>query len=164
MQNRTKNCRKCGNKIPCKARIAGLIRNLSNRRFCLVCSPFGLRNTNATDPGHVRISASRRKPYAQWTDTQRMAHRNQMREAGRARKLLCIEWAGGKCIKCGYDSCAGALDFHHRIPSEKLFELTARNMGHVSLERLKAEVEKCDLLCANCHREQHIINHSSGVV
>lgn len=72
----------------------------------------------------------------------------------RKRMLRLIDHKGGMCIKCGYDKCAGALDFHHRDPSMKRFNLTVKNMTkawHIIL----AEVEKCDLLCANCHREEH---------
>jgi len=61
---------------------------------------------------------------------------------------------GGKCKRCGYDKCLEALEFHHRDPSEKEFNVSSK--GHCrSWERVKKEIEKCDLLCANCHREIH---------
>ena len=57
------------------------------------------------------------------------------------------------CIRCGFDD-ARALDFHHRDPKEK--EFTIGRVGwNVSRERLSAEIEKCDVLCANCHRIEH---------
>ena len=65
---------------------------------------------------------------------------------------------GGKCIKCGYDNCLQALDLHHRDPSTKSFNITAREMGNMSKEKIYAEADKCDLLCANCHREEHCSN------
>lgn len=47
-----------------------------------------------------------------------------------------------------------ALDFHHRDAAEKDFGISYK--GHTkALERLKKEVDKCILLCANCHREEH---------
>ena len=61
---------------------------------------------------------------------------------------------GGCCSKCGYNKCFAALEFHHRDPSTKDFTLS-HNGGAPSFERLKAEADKCDLLCANCHREEH---------
>lgn len=67
-------------------------------------------------------------------------------------RLLLIEEAGGKCYVCGYDRYFGALDFHHRNPSEKSFGLSGKGQT-VSLDRKRKEIEKCDLLCANCHRE-----------
>ena len=60
---------------------------------------------------------------------------------------------GGKCIKCGYDKCLEALVFHHRNPSEKEFNLGDKR-GY-NEQRLMEELNKCDLLCSNCHIEIH---------
>lgn len=67
-------------------------------------------------------------------------------------KKKCVEYLGGKCISCGYDKCIAALEFHHRDSSHKDFAISG---GTVSWERTKKELDKCDLLCANCHRELH---------
>ena len=58
---------------------------------------------------------------------------------------------GGKCIRCGYNKCIQALCFHHRDPSGKDPEWS-KNWG---MTKLKTELEKCDLLCHNCHMEVH---------
>ena len=69
-------------------------------------------------------------------------------------KLKAIMYKGGKCLKCGYDKCPGALDFHHRDSSEKEFAIGHK--GRIrSWDKMKPELDKCDLLCANCHREEH---------
>lgn len=68
------------------------------------------------------------------------------------RKL--IEERGGCCEKCGYNRCYDALEFHHIDPSTKEFNLSISG-GALSYERMKAEADKCQLLCANCHREEH---------
>lgn len=69
------------------------------------------------------------------------------------RKKRMVEYAGGKCVVCGYSKCINALCFHHRDPSTKELNISG---GHcVSWERLVAEIGKCDLLCANCHMEKH---------
>ena len=70
-------------------------------------------------------------------------------------KLLAVEYKGGKCECCGYDKFIGALEFHHREPEQKEFSIA--KSGHTrSWDKLKLEVDKCDLLCANnCHREKH---------
>lgn len=60
------------------------------------------------------------------------------------------------CQRCGYSNPC-ALDFHHRDPSTKEFDI-AQKAWSVSEERLIAEIEKCDVLCANCHREEHCNN------
>lgn len=65
-----------------------------------------------------------------------------------------VEYLGGKCSKCGYNKCIEALEFHHKNPTEKDFSISRK--GHCrSWARVKNEIEKCDLLCANCHREIH---------
>lgn len=69
-------------------------------------------------------------------------------------KELLVEYKGGKCENCGYVGHASVFDFHHIDPNEKDFSISAR--GHTrSLERNKEEVDKCMLLCANCHRLKH---------
>jgi hypothetical protein len=73
------------------------------------------------------------------------------------RKLLremAREYKGGKCEKCGYSKCPRALSFHHLDPSKKDFGLSERGLTR-SWEKIKKEIEKCILLCANCHMELH---------
>lgn len=68
-------------------------------------------------------------------------------------KLKLVEYKGGKCSICGYNKCLDALEFHHLNPNDKVFSLTCSDTR--SFEKLKAEVDKCILVCANCHREIH---------
>ena len=71
----------------------------------------------------------------------------------RERKKKLIEYFGGKCILCGYDKCVAALHFHHLDKTAKEFGVGS---GHTrSWERDLEEAEKCILICANCHAEQH---------
>lgn len=58
------------------------------------------------------------------------------------------------CQICGYNKCADSLEFHHRDPNTKELTISAavRAWGP---ERLKEELSKCIILCANCHRELH---------
>lgn len=65
-----------------------------------------------------------------------------------------IAYKGGKCEICGYDKCIAALDFHHINPEEKDFAISNSNI-YKNIEALKQEVDKCMLVCANCHRELH---------
>lgn len=69
------------------------------------------------------------------------------------RKIQAINYKGGKCVKCGYNKYAGALDFHHLDPSKKDFTIAKRK--NCSLETIKPELDKCILLCRNCHAELH---------
>jgi len=59
---------------------------------------------------------------------------------------------GNKCELCGYDKCQSALHFHHKNPAEKLFEISDKPL-HKSHQILLDEIDKCQLLCANCHAE-----------
>ena len=69
----------------------------------------------------------------------------------RVKRLLVAE-AGGACVRCGYDRCLAALQFHHVDPGTKLTTVS-RNGGTRSLDDARAEAAKCILLCANCHAE-----------
>lgn len=65
-----------------------------------------------------------------------------------------INYKGGKCSICGYSKCYSALEFHHLNPSEKDFTI-AQNSSYKNMKILKKELDKCILVCANCHREIH---------
>lgn len=67
---------------------------------------------------------------------------------------IAKEYKGGKCVLCGYNRYLGALDFHHLDPSQKGFEISTRGLTR-SWEKIREELDKCVLVCANCHRELH---------
>lgn len=69
-------------------------------------------------------------------------------------KEKCVEYKGGKCEICGYNKCISALEFHHINPNEKDFQMS-KYKRYVFNEKVKEELDKCVLLCANCHREEH---------
>jgi hypothetical protein len=71
----------------------------------------------------------------------------------RERKRLAIEHKGGVCQDCGGVFPPCAFDFHHLDPKEKDYEPSAAS--RVSLDKMLKELEKCILLCANCHRIRH---------
>ncbi len=72
--------------------------------------------------------------------------------ARRKRKIELLEYKGGKCEVCGYSKSIYSLQFHHLDQEKKDFTIGGRNY---SWERMKREVDKCVLLCANCHCEVH---------
>lgn len=71
----------------------------------------------------------------------------------RSYKIKAVTYKGGKCSKCGYDKCIAALDFHHRDPQEK--DPKWRFMRNWTFSKVKNELDKCDLVCRNCHAEIH---------
>ena len=68
-------------------------------------------------------------------------------------KLLGAIYLGGKCQKCGYDKSLSAFDFHHKNPDNK--EFTIASCCNIAWKKMKQELDKCILLCSNCHRELH---------
>jgi hypothetical protein len=69
----------------------------------------------------------------------------------RALKAALVSDSGGRCALCGYDRCLAALHFHHMDPVTKRMEISRATS--LSLERIHEEVQKCVLLCSNCHAE-----------
>jgi len=65
-------------------------------------------------------------------------------------KLMAIDYKGGRCRICGYNKYPGALDLHHI--NSKSFGISHKGYTH-SWEAIKRELDKCILVCANCHRE-----------
>lgn len=71
-------------------------------------------------------------------------------------KRLAIEASFGMtCTICGYDRCSAALEFHHIDPNAKEYSPSNLINDATPLKTVFAELEKCVLLCANCHREVH---------
>ncbi len=95
------------------------------------------------------------KAYKDKSPEQKAAFNKYCIERWKQRKLFAVDYKGGKCSKCGYDKCVGALEFHHLDPSEK--EAHWQKMRLWSKSRLLKELDKCILLCANCHREIHMV-------
>jgi len=69
-------------------------------------------------------------------------------------KLKAIRYKGGSCSKCGYLSSLNALEFHHLNKGEKEFSIS-KYATSKPWEEIRIELDKCVLLCANCHREEH---------
>jgi len=73
-------------------------------------------------------------------------------------KEQMMEHIGQHCCKhCG-ESHLATLSFHHRNLAEKSFKLSWAYTHYYSLESMKKEAEKCDLVCANCHQKLHATN------
>jgi len=74
-------------------------------------------------------------------------------------KRCAVRFMGGKCILCGYDRCLRSLHFHHLNPHEKDFDVSSKSTWN----EVELELEKCVLLCANCHGEVHdgIVDHET---
>ena len=70
-------------------------------------------------------------------------------------KKKAVEYKGGCCKKCNWTGDISGFDFHHLNPNEKDFEINGKNIAGMKWEIVKLELDKCDLLCALCHRLEH---------
>ena len=77
----------------------------------------------------------------------------QVMAAQRRKKQFAVDAFGGKCQICGYDKCLNSLTFHH-VNGKKEYSPSYVIMRW-SWERAKKELDKCILVCANCHGEIH---------
>lgn len=161
-------CQNCKENFPNHVLIENKRRNLCNRKYCLDCSPFGSHNTRTIHKTNDKKTCPNCKKEKNLTDFY-LRNRNEKNNLepstyckpctrkltvtrGRDLKIQAVKLKGGKCENCGYNHYIGALEFHHLDPSEKEISFSKSRR---SFENLKAELEKCVLLCSNCHREEH---------
>jgi hypothetical protein len=139
-------CKKCGN----------LFSGPSKRRFCFECSPVGMIGGRLPVKEGTLLKCKvcgrgyaycRRKGHI--TDKCNSCLVNGRREEVKRR---AVDLMGGACVLCGYDKCLRSLDFHHVDSSKKEFNINAAT-AVLSWTRLEAELNKCRLLCKNCHGE-----------
>jgi len=85
-----------------------------------------------------------------------LERRVRARRASKSRKKLYINYMkSGGCILCWYNKSTAALHLHHVKPSLKLGEVNSMVSNGTSWNRIKTEITKCVVLCANCHAEVH---------
>ena len=111
-------------------------------QFCSDCG-VELNEENS----YFRNTENRFQPYCKTCLYERQKKR------WRQRKRDAVEYKGGCCIECGYNKYFGALEFHHRDPSIKIANWNKIRLW--SWSRITEELDKCDLLCSNCHKEEH---------
>jgi len=142
-------CRKCGKNIPCRIKTEdGVQHVINNRKFCIECSPFMRHNTSPNDPIKRKT-----RGWRNYSKKQKDAVLMCLYKRGLERRRELYKIKGGKCQICGYNKCERALTLHHRDPSIKLFGLCLNNLWYKKMDILLTELEKCDLLCSNCHAE-----------
>ncbi len=79
-----------------------------------------------------------------------------LKERVQSFKRRAVEYLGGKCVDCGLQTDMVAVyDFHHVNPSEKDSTIASLMSRVKSWKRIQGELDKCVLLCANCHRIRH---------
>jgi len=133
---------KCNKKFPIIIKIGTKFHNLNSRKFCLECSPFKGHNTRDINKPRRLTTYPSKGNYAD------------VKKFRLNKKRKCVDFLGGKCEICGYNKYFQVLEFHHKDPTQKDFGISTK--GAWGFERVKVELLKCALLCANCHRELHL--------
>lgn len=168
-------CKKCGKTFPGKIKEGDSYHNFQRRKYCFECSPVGSHNTKTLEIlDRVGIPNKSREKQKITDRICEMCHRSYKKTKTHKLDKLCascsvnkrrmwikgmlIAYKGGKCIKCGYNKCSQALIFHHRNPDEKSFTISGKYC--LSMAKLKAEADKCDLLCCRCHAETYNTKYS----
>ena len=151
-------CRQCEAGFTNWIKLEGKRRNISRRKFCLSCSPFGLHNTRPNNPGSKEKLCGRcreRNPekFYKHRKTLCIACDN-IRSVTKQKEMKkrIVEYLGGKCSICGYSKCLRSLHLHHLQDGKDV------NFSHIKnwkWERVLVEIVKCKLVCSNCHGEIH---------
>ena len=161
-------CRECNELFFQIIYIDGKKKNLQRRKFCLKCSPYGLHNTKKSlkRVEYVSLRSLSGRDYSlRSAESKRIFNQyTYMGQLKRAitRKLQLMAEYEYKCSVCGYNKCPEALEFHHKNPEEKTFNINRINLSCKSMDECIAESKKCLLLCANCHRELHFAQKKNG--
>ena len=71
----------------------------------------------------------------------------------RRNKRAALDYLNNRCCVCGYNKCENALQFHHVHPEDKKFTVSSA-LGS-PWKKIKQEIDKCVLVCSNCHIEIH---------
>lgn len=169
---KTKICQCCSKPFPTSIILSNKRRSLTKRIYCLECSPFGTKDRRhpqdrIKDQDGMRTCSSckQRKPLNNDNFSKKLTEKSQYgwlcKPCASKRTILrqqvikqkCLNYKGNKCEVCGYNKSTRALHFHHNNPQTKDFTL-GQYRGR-SWKATKAELDKCMLVCANCHAELH---------
>ena len=145
-----RKCKKCDNTIPNRYYVNGLVKNTQNRKYCFECSPWNSGNTRdlTKEPSYIngkRITTNK-------TQEQKISLCQYIKNRRIEFRQNALKYKGSICVLCGYNKCNRAFDFHHVDPNTKKFNISSVAYTY-TWEEVILELDKCILLCANCHRE-----------
>lgn len=101
----------------------------------------------------------------QRTKVKKRMQQNKLKDKRQILVLEEMQKRGDKCAKCGFSDIR-ALDWHHLDPDEKVNSISEMIRDRVSMDKLQVELDKCELICANCHRieEQRLGNWTKNKI
>lgn len=155
------NCHKCNESFPNWTTVNGEKKNHSSRKYCFKCSPIGRHNTKNLheDKPPIKYKCSKcgetdpNKFYGRKRCTCGKCHNEYTIQKGRENKEKALKYLGGRCVICGFDTYSCSLEFHHTDPSEK--DKNFEHLRNWSWDRIIVELDKCKILCSNCHHAVH---------
>lgn len=158
---KVKSCKKCHKIFEENLTINGKNQCLRSRKFCLDCSPFGTNNRRDISKPQIDYFTPRicKRCNKEYLYDRKKGHRKSFCNSCKKicydiqRKVKAVQYKGGHCVFCGYNNCMRSLAFHHINPSQKSFQIGAAY--NFSWDRMKNELDKCILVCNNCHGEIH---------
>jgi len=148
-------CRKCGSEFKNRVKIKGSIKVLNRRKYCLDCSPFGKRNTK-----RLHLPQRNKNSKKQCTQCGKEFKWNKNNVCWTCRSYnrrkqnrnKAITHLGAKCGDCGLED-KDVLTFHHISQDSKYDNLSS--LWHRKWSVIEKEINKCKILCANCHMKLH---------
>ncbi len=154
-------CIQCNSEFPTCIVVNGIKRNLKNRTKCVSCLPFKSEESKSRKNSRIKSTVkvircckrcnksynSGKGSYVDYCISCRVTI--QRKEL----KQKAVDYLGSVCSVCGYNKSLRALQFHHVDASDKDFNISSK--GVIKWESIKAELDKCILLCSNCHAELH---------
>lgn len=84
----------------------------------------------------------------------------QLRSRAKKRAAVTALKVAAGCADCG-EAHPACLEYHHRDPSEKVIEVVKLVDQNTKWNKLEAEIAKCIVLCANCHRKRHFTERAA---
>lgn len=154
-------CKGCLSRFPNRTKINGKDQDLSRRKYCLSCHPFGWRKRNAKNTASdsrgqkcTCQKCGRKYIYLRKKGgTLKECNSCTVNKRRFGIKKKSIEYKGGSCLRCRYNACDEALVFHHINGDEKKFSISGAHCR--SWKTIQEELDKCILLCNRCHSELH---------
>lgn len=172
-----KTCKKCHKQFKTWAKIEGVNKCLGKRRYCLECSPWGQKNSIKLDKYliindivHKKCATCKEflpkslyhkgprinnKEYMQGSC--KICHNSRTKQKAQKAKSKAILYKGNKCNACKMAYPQACYDFHHLDPTQKDFKLSDSKVKNMCWAKIALELDKCVLLCANCHRLEHAL-------
>ena len=165
-RNKLQKIRRIKNKIELVKELGGCCKNCGEDNFIKLCFHHidGKKEFSLSDKSSCSFSMmldEAKKCQILCQNCHRELHYSYKQEEDKRRKdkIVYLEYGGAVCNNCGYNKCPSALTFHHRNPDEKDFSIGSLSERINSIDeldvRIKNEIDKCDLLCANCHVVEH---------